>query len=193
MASFSKELTLERLKEFLSFSSISADPKYRKELDRTARWLEIYLTSLGFKAETIPAKTASLVYAEAKFDKNLPTLLIYSHYDVQPAEPLHEWDSPPFEPTVRKGEIIARGVSDSKGQLFAYISGIAKMLKEKGKLPWKEVRRQMMFRPWKLFWKMYVKQGGCRDGSTGFFFAALFAFFHHALWAKYWEKAEAAA
>ena len=66
------------------------------------------------------------------------------------------------------------------------------MLKEKGKLPWKEVRRQMGFRPWKLFWKMVVKQGGWRDGSTGFFFAALFAFFHHALWAKYWEKAETA-
>ncbi len=135
MSLFSKELTVERLKEFLSFSSISADPKYRKELDRTARWLEIYLTSLGFRAETIPAKTASLVYAETKPDKDLPTLLIYSHYDVQPAEPINEWDSPPFEPTIRKGEIIARGVSDSKGQLFAYISGIAKALKEKGKLP----------------------------------------------------------
>ena len=66
------------------------------------------------------------------------------------------------------------------------------MLKEKGRLPWKEVRRQMVFRPWKLFWKMYVKQAGYRDGSMGFFFAALFAFFHHALWAKYWEKAEPA-
>ena len=66
------------------------------------------------------------------------------------------------------------------------------MLKEKGRLPWKEVRRQMLLRPWKLFWKMYVKQAGYRDGSTGFFFAALFAFFHHALWAKYWERAEAA-
>ena len=64
------------------------------------------------------------------------------------------------------------------------------LLKEKGRLPWKQVRRQMVFRPWKLFWKMYVKQAGCRDGATGFFFAALFAYFHHALWAKYWERAE---
>ncbi|MDO8466762.1 MAG: M20/M25/M40 family metallo-hydrolase [bacterium] len=135
MASFSKELTLERLKEFLSFQSVSTDPKYRRELDKTARWLEIYLASLGFRAETIPAKTAPLVYAETKFDKNLPTLLIYSHYDVQPADPLNEWASPPFEPTVRGGNLIARGASDSKGQLFAYIAGIAKALKEKGKLP----------------------------------------------------------
>lgn len=135
MASFSKELTLERLKEFLSFASISADSKYRRELDKTARWLEIYLTSLGFKAETISAKTAPLVYAETKLDKNLPTLLIYSHYDVQPADPIHEWDSPPFEPTMRRGEIVARGASDSKGQLFAYISGIGKLLRERGRLP----------------------------------------------------------
>lgn len=135
MSAFSKELTLSRLKEFLSFASISADPKYRRELDRTARWLEIYLTSLGFHAETIQAKTAPLVYAETKYDKSLPTLLIYSHYDVQPVDPLREWDSPPFEPTIRKGEIVARGVSDSKGQLFAYISGIGKLLREEGKLP----------------------------------------------------------
>ncbi len=66
------------------------------------------------------------------------------------------------------------------------------MLKEKGKLPWKQVRREMVFRPWKIFWKSYVKHQGCRDGAVGFFFAALFAYFHHALWAKYWEKAEAA-
>jgi len=64
------------------------------------------------------------------------------------------------------------------------------LLKEKGKLPWKSVRYQMMVRPWKLFWKSYVKQGGCREGAVGFFFAALFAYFHHALWAKYWERAE---
>lgn len=135
MASFSKELTLERLKEFLSFQSVSADPKYRRELEKTARWLEIYLTSLGFRAETIPSKTAPLVYAETKFDKNLPTLLIYSHYDVQPADPLREWDFPPFEPTVRGGNLIARGASDSKGQLFAYISGIGKVLRERKSLP----------------------------------------------------------
>jgi glycosyltransferase involved in cell wall biosynthesis len=66
------------------------------------------------------------------------------------------------------------------------------MLKEKGKLPWKEAGRQMVWRPAKLFWKSYVKQGAWRDGATGFFFAALFAYFHHALWAKYWEKTEAA-
>lgn len=65
------------------------------------------------------------------------------------------------------------------------------MLQEKGKLPWKMVRRQMVFRPIKLFWKSYVKQQGFREGTVGFFFAALFAYFHHALWAKYWEKAAA--
>ncbi len=66
------------------------------------------------------------------------------------------------------------------------------LLKEKGKLPWKEVRRQMVFRPLKLFWKSYVKQGAWRDGPVAFYFAVLFAYFHHALWAKYWEKAQAA-
>ena len=66
----------------------------------------------------------------------------------------------------------------------------AVLLKEKGKLPWKAVRRQMALRPLELFWKSYVKQGAWRDGPVGFFFAALFAYFHHALWAKYWEKTD---
>ena len=64
------------------------------------------------------------------------------------------------------------------------------MLQEKGRLPWKTVRYQITFRPWKLFWKSYLKQQGYKEGAVGFFFAALFAYFHHALWAKYWEKVE---
>ncbi len=64
------------------------------------------------------------------------------------------------------------------------------LLKEKGRLPWRQVRRQMVFRPWKLFWKSFVKHAGYREGAVGFFFAALFAYFHHALWAKYWEQVQ---
>jgi glycosyltransferase involved in cell wall biosynthesis len=64
------------------------------------------------------------------------------------------------------------------------------LLKEQGRLPWRRVRHQMVFRPWKLFWKSFVKHAGYREGTIGFIFAALFACFHHALWAKYWEKVQ---
>lgn len=64
------------------------------------------------------------------------------------------------------------------------------LLKERGRLPWKTVRFQMTVRPWKLFWKSFVKHAGYREGMVGFIFAMLFAYFHHALWAKYWERVE---
>lgn len=124
---------LEELKEFLSFPSISTDPKYKKEVVGCAQWLGDYFQRLGISSKVIQTSGHPIVYAEQIVNHEAPTLLICSHYDVQPADPLEEWFSPPFEMSVRDGKIFARGVSDSKGQLFAYIKGVENCLKN-GKL-----------------------------------------------------------
>src|SRR3990172_1312842 len=88
----------------------------------------------GFSAEIMPTDGAPVVFAERKGESN-KTLLFYNHYDVQPAEPLDLWDSPPFEPTLRDGKLYARGVSDDKGQFVSRLFAIDAILASEGELP----------------------------------------------------------
>jgi acetylornithine deacetylase/succinyl-diaminopimelate desuccinylase-like protein len=104
---------------FLRIASISADPSRKLDCIRAANFLCQYMKKGGLNAETIETKGLPLVYAEdLSAGPSAPTLLIYGHYDVQPVDPLDLWESLPFEPTLREGQIYARGAVDDKGQIF---------------------------------------------------------------------------
>lgn len=104
---------------FLSIPSISTDPAYKSACEIAADWLCAYMNKGGLKTERIETSGLPLVYAEdLSAGKEAATVLIYGHYDVQPVDPLELWKSPPFEPTIRDGQVYARGAVDDKGQIF---------------------------------------------------------------------------
>ena len=121
---------------FLRFASISTDHAYNEELFSCAQWLCDYLKACGLSVEKWETEYAPVVFAQdLRAGPDKKTLLIYCHYDVQPVDPLEEWISPPFEPTVRDGEVYARGASDNKGQCFYTVTALKMLLKQLGKLP----------------------------------------------------------
>lgn len=131
---------LESLKEILRIPSISTDPAYASEIGRCAKWVASHLYSIGFPTVTIfETKGHPIVYSEWIVDRSKPTLLIYGHYDVQPADPTKEkWDTPPFEPIVRDDggiNIYARGANDNKGQFMAHVNAVEAYAKTCGAPP----------------------------------------------------------
>jgi acetylornithine deacetylase/succinyl-diaminopimelate desuccinylase-like protein len=113
---------LGELSGFLSIPSVSALPAHAADCRRAAEWLRDELTSLGCPTvQVIEGDGPPVVWAESPEVPGRPTLLIYGHYDVQPPDPLDEWTSPPFEPTVRDGRLYARGAADDKGQVFCLL------------------------------------------------------------------------
>ena len=123
------------LAEFLRIASVSADSRQREETKRAAEWVANQFRNIGLKTELIPTNGHSLIYAESPPVPGKPVVLMYGHYDVQPPEPLDEWISPPFEPTVRDGNIYARGATDDKGQMLTHVKGVEAWMKSVGKLP----------------------------------------------------------
>src|SRR5467141_1261368 len=127
---------LAELYEFLRIPSVSAKSEHKPDIERGANWVAGNLRAAGFsKIEIVPTGLHPLVYAESLEAPGKPTILFYGHYDVQPAEPLDLWTSPPFEPTVRDGKIFARGSVDDKGQLFLHIKALEAHLATRNKLP----------------------------------------------------------
>ena len=127
---------LAQLKTLLSIPSISAQPDHRQDCLSTARWLADHMTSIGLKkAEVLPTDGQPAVYAEWLEEPDAPVVLIYGHYDVQPPDPLEEWQSDPFQPEVRDGNLYARGASDDKGQLFAALKAVEGYLQGGDSLP----------------------------------------------------------
>lgn len=131
-----KDRFLEELFDLLRMASISADDQYKDETIKTAEAVKISLLNAGAdRAELFPTNGNPIVYAEKIIDPKLPTVLVYGHYDVQPAEPLELWDSPAFEPVVKKtdlhpeGAIFARGACDDKGQFFMHVKAFEAMVK----------------------------------------------------------------
>ncbi len=119
---------LQRYFEFLRIPSVAnlvADPH---PCDRAARWLADYLGKLGLAAAVHPTAGKPAVIATHTVDPAKPTVLIYGHYDVQPAEPLELWDSDPFEPTLRDEAVYARGANDDKGQFFTHLMALEALL-----------------------------------------------------------------
>lgn len=136
-----KKRFLDELLDLLRIPSISADPKYKKDVVSTAKSVAAHLKSAGAnKVEVCKTDGYPIVYGEKIIDKKLPTILVYGHYDVQPPDPLNLWDSPPFEPVIKKtknhpqGAIFARGACDDKGQMFMHIKAFEAMMKN-GSLP----------------------------------------------------------
>lgn len=129
---------LEDLQSFLRIPSISALPEHKPDIRRAAEFCASRLRAAGMTlVETIEGSgdRNPLVYAEWLGAPGKPTLLLYGHYDVQPPDPLEEWISPPFEPTVRGDNLYARGASDDKGQTFILIAAVAGLLRDAGRLP----------------------------------------------------------
>ncbi|MDX1652155.1 MAG: dipeptidase [Brumimicrobium sp.] len=127
---------LKELFELLKIPSVSADPKHKSDVQEAAQMVASHLTEAGAEnVEICQTKGHPIVYAEKIIDPALPTVLVYGHYDVQPADPMELWDTPPFEPTVKKtknhpeGAIFARGACDDKGQMFMHIKAFEAMVK----------------------------------------------------------------
>jgi len=117
-----KDRFLEELLELLRIPSISADSMYKVDVARCAEAVMKSLEHAGVDmAEICPTAGHPIVYAEKIIDPSLPTILVYGHYDVQPADPLELWDSGPFEPVIKDGKIFARGACDDKGQMFMHV------------------------------------------------------------------------
>jgi acetylornithine deacetylase/succinyl-diaminopimelate desuccinylase-like protein len=125
----------EQLKALLRIPSISAQPAHAADTRRAAEFVRDDLRAIGFEVELIATPGHPIVYAERRDAPGKPTLLVYGHYDVQPPEPLEPWLSPPFEPTVRDGNLYARGATDDKGQMFTHLKAAEAWLKTAGRLP----------------------------------------------------------
>ncbi len=123
------ERYLNELFALLRIPSVSADPKYKQEVLRMADAVKDSLIAAGAdKVEICPTPGYPIIYGEKIIDANLPTVLVYGHYDVQPPDPLELWTSPPFEPVIRNGNIYARGSADDKGQFFMHVKAFELML-----------------------------------------------------------------
>ena len=131
-----RDRLLDELKEFLRIPSISTLPEHRDDIERAARFVADSLRHVGMEnVEIIPTAKHPLVYADWMHAPGKPTVLCYGHYDVQPADPLEEWNSPPFEPTVRDGNIYGRGTADDKGQMYMHVKAIEALRAANGTLP----------------------------------------------------------
>lgn len=128
---------LEELLEFLRIPSISTQPDHSEEVAAAADWLAQAMGAAGLEnVEVIPTDGHPLVYGDKlNAGPEAPTVLIYGHYDVQPADPLELWDSPPFEPEVRDDYLYARGAADDKGQLYIHVKAIEAFVKGGEGLP----------------------------------------------------------
>src|SRR6266508_973856 len=127
---------LKGLETFLRIPSISTLPENKPDIRRAAEFVEKELLAAGMTAVgLIEGSGNPLVYGEWLGAPGKPTILFYGHYDVQPPDPLEEWKSPPFEPTIRGNDIFARGASDDKGQTYIQIKAVEGLLKTAGKLP----------------------------------------------------------
>ena len=136
-----KKRYLDELVDLLKIPSISADPNYKADVKKAALATANFLTQAGAEnVDVCETDGHPIVYGEKIIDEKLPTILVYGHYDVQPADPIDLWDSPPFEPVIKEtknhpqGAIFARGACDDKGQMFMHIKAFEAMAKS-GELP----------------------------------------------------------
>lgn len=134
--SAAKDRQLAELNEFLSIPSISTLPDHAADCRRAAAWLMDKFKALGCPVvELLEGQGHPVVWAESPKVAGKPTVLCYGHYDVQPVDPVEEWISPPFEPTVREGKLYARGAVDDKGQVFTLLKAYESVLDKQGRPP----------------------------------------------------------
>lgn len=127
---------LDELKRFVAYPSVSAQPVHADHVRRCASWLAQHLRAIGL-SDTRVYRTEGhpIVHASWRNGARRPCLLIYGHYDVQPADPLEGWHTPPFEPSVRGERLYGRGASDDKGQMFVFVKALEAWLHQRGTLP----------------------------------------------------------
>ena len=127
---------LDELKSFLAIPSISALPQHAGDVKRCAEWCADEMRRIGMQnVRLVETPGNPVVYGDWLGAEGAPTILFYGHYDVQPVDPLELWESPPFEATIRDGEIYARGAADDKGQVFMHFKAIEAHMKQNGRLP----------------------------------------------------------
>lgn len=120
---------LNEWKEFLRIPSISTDPQHDGDCRRCAEWLVEHLRAIGFESSLLETPSKPVVYATRTGSQPGPRVLFYGHYDVQPVDPVAEWQSSPFEPTLRDGRLYARGAVDDKGQVFYVLKALQELIK----------------------------------------------------------------
>src|SRR5579863_4576561 len=124
-----EERFLEDLKGWLRIPSISTLPEHKGDIQHAAEYAAKQLNGIGFEqVQVIQTQGHPLVYGEWLKAVGKPTLLIYGHYDVQPVDPIDLWDSPPFEPTVRNGNLYCRGACDDKGQTMLVMKALESLM-----------------------------------------------------------------
>lgn len=124
-----KDKFLDELLDLLRIPSVSADSKFKGDVRKAAEFLKARFDDLGTHVEICETAGYPIVYAEHIIDPSLPTVLVYGHYDVQPADPYELWDSPPFEPVVKNEKIYARGSADDKGQMYMHVKAYEALIK----------------------------------------------------------------
>lgn len=128
--SSNKDRFLAELFEWLRIPSISADSRHKQDVRKAAEFLKVKLADAGIdKVEICETKGHPIVYAEKIISPSMPTVLVYGHYDVQPADPINLWSSPPFEPIIKDDKIYARGSCDDKGQVYMHVKAFEAMMK----------------------------------------------------------------
>lgn len=131
-----REQHLTELKEYLRIPSVSSLSEHKQDVAKAAEWTAESLRQIGMQnVRILPTKGHPVVYGDWLQAEGKPTVLIYGHYDVQPVDPLHLWESPPFEPEIRDNKLYARGASDDKGQVFMHIKALEALLQTDGTLP----------------------------------------------------------
>ncbi|MEM6641923.1 MAG: dipeptidase [Bacteroidota bacterium] len=119
---------LDELLDLLRIPSVSADPKFSADVEKAAEFLEAQFHALGTTVELCETAGYPILYAEKIQDPSLPTILVYGHYDVQPADPYELWDADPFDPVVKNERIYARGSADDKGQVYMHLKAYEALL-----------------------------------------------------------------
>lgn len=131
-----REQFLEELKEFLRIPSISTDPAHKEDVRKAAEFVAGQLRQAGVsQVEIVPTAGHPIVYGERIEDPSKPTVLVYGHYDVQPVDPVDLWESGPFDPTIRNGELYARGAADDKGQVIIHFKSVEAFTRSGRPLP----------------------------------------------------------
>src|SRR5215831_3401928 len=132
----SRERYLDELKALLAIPSVSALPQHAGDVKRAAEWCADEMRRIGLQnTRLIDTPGNPVVYGDWLEAPGAPTMLFYGHYDVQPVDPVELWESPPFEATIRDGEIYARGAADDKGQVFMHLKAVEAHMKQNGRLP----------------------------------------------------------
>jgi acetylornithine deacetylase/succinyl-diaminopimelate desuccinylase-like protein len=126
---------VEQLKAFVRHPSVSTDSRFKAGMQGAQEFVSGLLRQIGFAVEVVPTALHPIILAHRDGDPSWPHVIIYGHYDVQPADPLNLWTSPPFDPVERNGRLYGRGTADNKGPLMVHISAVARLLEKNPRLP----------------------------------------------------------